>query len=163
MSTSPPSLLPKDAFLPGRQLSAQEHNTFVDRRDALFALCTPAEKRILLRLAQYWHEARPRNLLAQDNVFARSFMADFNHRYPPFTAGRPSAVVRGLANAYRATTKLERWRDGRFEVAFGAYLQSAIDGCDNEVVLGVPYLLRKLPLEGRPLGARPGSRRPWTQ
>ena len=148
-----PSLLPKNAFLPGRQLSAQEHKTFVDRRDALFALCTPGEQRCLMRLAQYWHEARPRNLLGPDSIFARSFLADFHHRYLPFTATRPSAVVRGLANVHRVMTRLERWRDARFQIAFGERLQSVLDGCGDEVVLGVPYLLRKLPLEGRPFGS----------
>jgi hypothetical protein len=143
VSASP---LPKQAFLPRRELAARDLRAIIERRDSLFALCTAAEQRCLVHLA-HWYGSRRHELLLKPNIFSKSFFAEFDHRYFPIANPRPNAVVRGLAKVDKVLTKLEQWRGRRLWAMFIEHLRSLLQEGDDEVLLGVPYFLRKLPLQ----------------
>lgn len=145
-SSVTPSSLPTQAFLPSRKQSEQERQAFVDRRDRLFQLCTPAEQQCLVELAR-WHASHRVEMLAKPNIFTESVVAQFNSRYFPWGRSKPNALVRGLAKISEIISRIERWRGQRGESMFIAHMRSRVGEGVEDVLIGVIQYLRLLPLE----------------
>ena len=141
-----PSSLPKQAFLPKRKLSEQERQAFVDRRERLFQLCTPAEQQCLVDLAR-WHASYGVKILGKPNIFTESAVARFYSRYFPWAASKSNALVRGLAKVSDIISRIERWRGLRGESLFIAHMHSRVGVGAQDVLIGVIQYLRLLPLE----------------
>jgi hypothetical protein len=139
-------MLPKQAFLPHRKLSAQERQSFIERRDKLFSLCTPTEQRCVTKLAHLYLSHR-HELLVTPNIFTRSFLADFYHRQFPWEYSRPNAIVRVLAQVSKVINKAERLYGRRSQAVFIAHLDSFLKESREDVLLGVVQFCRALPLE----------------
>lgn len=75
--------LPKNAFLPRRQLDERQRQLFFTRRNRMFSLCTVPEQQLLVELA-HWYATVPLEPFAKPNIFSKSYIAWFNHRYFPW-------------------------------------------------------------------------------
>lgn len=138
--------LPQLAFLPQRHLEVKERHDFIERRDHLFAHCTPAERQCLIQLAQ-WYGAQRHQVLKTPNIFCDSYRADFQHRYIPWMHARPSAMVRIRASVWRRICDIDQWLQTRLQRKMIAQLESMRQRCGDEVLMGVASYLRALPLE----------------
>ena len=106
--------LPPSAFIPRRHLAVQQRYEFIEKRDRLFALCTPEEQQCLIKLAR-WYGAQRHELFTTPNIFSESFSADFKYRYLPWMHSKPSAMVRGLAKVSRKIMEIDQWLGNRLQ------------------------------------------------
>lgn len=143
------SALPVDAFLPPRKLSEQERQSFVERRSQMYALCSPAERQCLVKLAGLY-KAHRHQLVPTPNVFNDSALAMINYRYFSWADPKrrePGAVVRSLAQVSTAISKAERWHAKRSQHVFIRHLRALVNEKSDDVLLGVVQFCRALPLE----------------
>ena len=138
--------LPPPAFLPQRHLEIQERHDFIERRDRLFAHCTPAERQCLIELAQWYGEQR-HQLLKTPNIFSESYAVDLYYRHLPSLHAKPSAAVRALSGVWRRICDIDRWLQTRLHQRVIAQLESKRQRCGDETLMGVANYLRALPLE----------------
>lgn len=142
------SPLPKDSLLPRRKLSPQERQSFIERRDRIYSLCTPSEQKCLLKLAHFYDSYRHELVsLGRPSIFAQSSEAVFYHRYFPWKIQKPSLAIRGLAEISILINKAERWHAKRSQAAFISYLSDIFDKDAKDVLLGVIQFCLALPLE----------------
>lgn len=143
------SPLPKQAFLPRRNLSEQERRSFIERRDKIYSQCTLAEQQCLLKLALFYDSYRHELLgLGQPNIFSQSSVAVIFHRHLPWAnPTKPNIGIRGLAQVSNLINKVERWHAQRSQAAFVKYLASLVDKGSEDVLLGVIQFCLGLPLE----------------
>jgi hypothetical protein len=139
-------MLPKPSFLPNRKLSEQERRTFIERRDKLFLLCTPAEQQWLIKFA-CWYESQRFDVLGETNVFKQSFLAVLYHRHFPWANSKPNLAIRILAMFSAVIYKVERWQGNRFQSNVINYMHSAVDKGNEDVLLSVLNFFRVLPLD----------------
>ncbi len=142
------SLLPKNSFLPRHKLSEKERRSFIERRDKIYSLCTPAEQQCLQKLALFYDSYRHELVgLGQPNIFAQSSMVVFRHRYFPWENQKPSLAMRGLAQVSVLITKAERWYAKRSQAVFIEYLNNLFNKGAEDVLLGVTQFCLALPLQ----------------
>lgn len=141
------TLLPRQAFLPQRNLSEQERRAFVEKRDQIYSLCTPDEQQCLVKLACLY-ESHCHQLMGQPNIFTQSNLAVFYHQHFPWQSQeKPNAIVRGLAQVSRLINKAERWHGKRSQATFISHICSLVDEGLEDVLLGVAVFCCVLPVE----------------
>lgn len=141
------SMLPKPSFLPRHKLSEQEGRAFIERRDKLFLLCTPAEQKCLIEFAR-WYESQRSEISGEPNIFKQSSTAVLYHRHFPWAnSTKPSMIIRMLAMFSSVIYKVEQWSDQRFQSNFASYMRSVADKTDEDVLLSVISFFRILPLD----------------
>ena len=142
--------LPHAAFVPRRVLGDTDRYEFVMRRNRLFAVCTPEERRQLVILAQ-WYEAHDPRLLREPNVFrqARTAVARYHVMHlASLVFGQPmrppGLVERALAKVSDGIDAIEAYRGRRMQKGFVAELEGLLRRGDADVVFGVLHFLRSL-------------------
>lgn len=141
------SNLPSTAFLPQRPLGDKERHAFVTRRDRLFALCSPAEQRRLIRAA-HWYDARDPQLLSKPNIFGKSHEAVIRHKYLLLLRSQPPGLLtRILARVASVISLVEHWRGQRVRKSFLAHLSIQRGAGAADELIGVVHFLRLLPVE----------------
>lgn len=145
-SVTQSTLLPDRAFLPRRVLAKKELQAFTDRRNRLWSLCGPEERRCLLQVAD-WYASHDPQLLRRPNAFSESAQATLYHRLlHPMHAPQPDALTRSLASIQDVISRIERVRHQRHRAALVARLAARAEDAGADVMLGVVHFLRLLPL-----------------
>jgi len=154
-----PPTLPPDAFLPRHLLDAEERDRRVARRDQLFALCSPAEQALLVKIARWHRRSQPR-VLVRPSPFYRAQVAMLDRQLHDTYAslhGKPvPAVPRWLpwlARAERSLNALNARRKLWLRERFLARLWKASGEVPGNTLFGALYVLRAVDplceLEGR--------------
>lgn len=138
--------LPPHAFLPLDNLNARERQGFFEKRNRLFAHCTPAEQQCLIQFAQ-WYGAQRQQLLKRPNIFSESYFADLQYRTLPVLRAKPRVTVRILSSVWRKICDIDRWIQTRLQRRVIAQLESMRQRWGDEALMGVANYLRALPLE----------------